>query len=226
MDFQQPGVNAPPPQFSSPLGDFPELQAIYGSKFQSDVAGASANALANQSSIAASNSREAAAMARKRAIAEAQAELDAIDAKNDPKNYTKVRNKDGGFDFFDPTGERITVAQYAQVTGDRPTDVLKESDNFYDRKFVEHYNLATDLLRSQVTGDKNEQDKIKKKYPDLYEQVQNMTPRDIANDLYTAYPEYMNYLINTDIPELQQQQQGGGGIGGKIVNFGKSLLGF
>jgi hypothetical protein len=63
----------------------------------------------------------------------------------DPNNYKQVLKDDGGFDFFDPAGKKISVQAYSQVVGKRPSDILAKSENSLDRQYVQDHKY-TEML--------------------------------------------------------------------------------
>ena len=98
---------------ASPLGNFPELQKLYGDlgslepKSQ-QVAGSAYNA-----QVQAENAERIAAQK----IKEQQDMLDA-------SKYQKVPLSDGGYAFLAPNGQKISASEYAHITGKSEADVL------------------------------------------------------------------------------------------------------
>lgn len=142
---------APPDYVASPLGSFPELAQMYSSSFSSPVSNAKTDAQYSQDQVTVENQRKAQAAAEAAARARA-------DAYSDPSKYTVNQRDDGGFGFYDPEGKEITAAQYAANTHQKLTDILKESQNPIDIRYVQDQQNFTKYLqaKSQAKYDKGQ----------------------------------------------------------------------
>jgi hypothetical protein len=106
---------AAPDYAASPLGSFPELSQMYATSFSSPVSNARAGVEYSQDQTAVENAKKAAAEADARASAFA-----------DKNKYTVQQRSDGGFGFYGPDGKEVSAAQYANNTGQKLTDILKD----------------------------------------------------------------------------------------------------
>ena len=108
------------------------------------------------------------ANARDAARAEQQAIKDKIKElrdRTDPKNFKKVVNiDDGGFDFFDGSGNPISPFEYAQATGASPLDVLKDSTRGSDIALRDDYDAIIQLNQARELGTL---DSFFEEFPDL-----------------------------------------------------------
>jgi hypothetical protein len=117
----------------------------------------------------------------------AQKELDYL---NDPKNYKAVVNDVGGYDFYDPSGQKLSAVQYAQATNKHITDLYKDSQDPNDKDFTEDYNRVLQLGKILQSGDKKARDKFYKENPDWKDAYGNTSYNDIVKDLRNEYSGY------------------------------------
>lgn len=142
------------------------------------------NILSNQSAgvgTMASNVADAQAKAAEQAR---QAALQKAKDKIDPSKYTVVRKDDGGFDFFDPDGTAIDVKQYASVIGKTPAEILADSDNPFDRQFVNDYSNTRTLVDAIQ---QNDTDTINS-FTANDQALGKMKPEDLMRELVKKYP--------------------------------------
>lgn len=104
----------------------------------------------------------------------------------DPSKYQQVENANGGYDFIDPKGQKITVDQYARVTGKNRAALLKDSSDPSDVQFRNDYNNLQDLLQATLDKDKTKLDEYYKNQPEL----KGMKPADLINRFKTFYKGY------------------------------------
>lgn len=104
----------------------------------------------------------------------------------DPSKYQQVENKAGGYDFYDPKGNKITVDQYAKVTGQNRAAVLKDSQDPSDIQFRNDYNNLQDLLQATMDNDKTKLDEYYKNQPGL----KNMKPAELIDKFKSYYKGY------------------------------------
>jgi hypothetical protein len=135
-----------PPITDSPLGNFPELSRAYAGSFAR---------IGNQTKTAGDEFNTAvgaeAAQAQRKADLEAQARR--LQDMTDPSKYQLTQKEDGGYDFFDPEGQQIDIATYAQRTGTRPADVLEKSQNPIDIQYVNDFNNLQKFMDAVVSKD-------------------------------------------------------------------------
>jgi len=82
-----------------------------------------------------------------------QAEARRLQDRMDPSKYRMQRKDDGGFDFFDPEGNPISVQEFAKVTGRTAAEVLAKSENPFDIQFINDYASTRNLIDAIQTGD-------------------------------------------------------------------------
>lgn len=144
----------------SPLGNFPELAKLYESSFQLPLSNAATQVQAANTGVTVANQKAA----EEAAI---RAESQRIQDESDPKKYQVVRKEDGGFDFFDPSGNQIDIATYTQKTGQRTIDVIKDSENPIDIQYVNDYQNLQDYVGALQNGDREKLDAIRQASPEL-----------------------------------------------------------
>lgn len=147
-----------------------------------DALGAGANQQAQ-------NEDEQRKVAQAQAEAEAQAKASEIKRLSDPKNYKAVINDKGGYDFFNPNGDKISPVDYAKATNQHITDLYKKSQDPNDKDFTSDYNRVVELGRIFQSGDKDARDKFFKKNPE-WKTFENATYNQIVQTMRDEYPGY------------------------------------
>lgn len=147
---------------TSPLGNFPELAAMYRSSFQLPLSAAQTSSQAQADQTTVSNAKAAASAG----------------------NYQQIQKSDGGFAFFDSSGKEITAAEYAAATGKSPSDVLKNSSNQIDVQYQQDFNNLKTLGQAIATGDQTTIKKYYSKNPSL----KGLTYDQLVNHFTQAYP--------------------------------------
>ena len=112
-------------------------------------------------------------------------------AYTDPKNYQQKINDAGGYDFYDPLGNKISVQAYSKATGKQIPDVLKDSQDQNDQRFVSDYKDLLEYGRALAGND----DSVKKfrddkKYAGFLEKYKDKSYADVVNDFRTSYAGY------------------------------------
>lgn len=120
---------------------------------------------------------EADAAARKAAMSK-------IADKLDPAKYRRERKGDGGFSFFDPEGKEIGIDQYAQVTGARLVDILKDSENPIDQEYISDYANMNDLAQAMYNGDSATAEAFISQNPEL----KGAKVENLMTELIKKYP--------------------------------------
>lgn len=183
---------------SSPIGDFPELRAFYKSSFQAPYFGTASRGRQVEGNLSDAQAAQGVA-SRAQAIQDRLLEIKRL---SDPKNYQQVKKDDGGFDFLDPDGKKISVNQYSKVTGLTPDEILKSSDNKLDRQYVNDFNNMTDLVHAIETNNQKEianigirfygdtnakpDDDVNKKAVEKVQALANLN----TNDMFKAFRDY------------------------------------
>lgn len=182
--LQAPGQGTP----TSPLGSFPELAGMMNVRFQNQSKSALPGALGAVSTIEEENRRRAEAAAKQAQMQELQDKLETEKSMQDPKNYQKVAKDDGGFDFYNPKGERISVSEYARVTKAPPSKVLADSENNLDRQYIQDHKNLNELLNTISSGDTKKMERLYKENPGLKESIAGLKPDDLVRQFRQSYP--------------------------------------
>ena len=137
--------------------------------------------------------------AQKKAAAEAadaeQQKKDAYDKilaelKN-PKNYRQELNDAGGYDFYNPMGDKISVQEFSQATDRQISDILKDSKDGKDIQFKQDYE---DLMSYGRALQGNDEDVKKfrddKKYSSFIEKYKDKSYADVVSDFQKNYAGY------------------------------------
>ena len=170
------------------------LQNLAQLQFSAGAAGLATGAFGADAKAAAdkeeANKRAAAAAAdaeqkKKDAYDKILAEL------KDPKNYRQELNDKGGYDFYNPMGEKISVQEFSQATDRQISDILKDSKDGADIQFKKDYE---DLMSYGRALQGNEEDVKKfrddKKYKSFLEKYKDKSYADVVNDFRTSYAGY------------------------------------
>lgn len=171
---------------ASPLGNFPELAAMYQSSFQLPLSQAQAGYQAGQDQVTVENQKKAAA------AAEAAAKK-RESAFADPSKWQRVQRADGGYGFYDPDGKEVSAIQYAQVVKKRPSDVLSDSQNPIDIQYIQDSkNLAAYYKAKANSNDPKQKaiaQQIEKQVKDTYKiDLAKTNHQEILNAFYSNYP--------------------------------------
>jgi hypothetical protein len=142
--------------------------------------GAVKQGLAGSGSLAGQRAQEADAADK----AAREARMRELSDKLDPSKYRRERKADGGYAFFAPDGKEIGIDQYAQVTGLRLADILKDSENPIDQEFVNDWSNMNSLMQSMYNGDQSTIDAFVQQNP----QLKDMKPQDLMTELIRKYP--------------------------------------
>lgn len=126
---------------ASPLGasSAPELAQLYASGFQLPQATGATTAAGNIASTTVKAAQDAATQ---------QQDLTNL------KSYTIVKKGDGGYDFYDPTGQQVDIATVSQRTGTSPKDLVANSENPIDIQYRNDQTNLQDYVNAVLSGDK------------------------------------------------------------------------
>ena len=170
----------------------PELQNYFKAAFMEPNIKQGINAGAGLSGQRAKEADAADEMARKAKIAELQDQAD-------PSKYQKVRKTDGGFQFLDPTGKEIDINTFAQRTGQRRAEILKDSENPIDQEYINDWNNMNELAQAFYNNDTATIQAYQSANPGLA----NRKPADLMSELIRKYPHI--YGRGGAGPEAYQQ---------------------
>lgn len=174
-----------PSYAASPLGNFPELSQMYATNFSSPLSGAQAGVDQAHDKVSVSNAAQAASDAQAQAAAFA-----------DKDKYTVQQLGDGGFDFFGPDGQKVTAAQYANNTGQKLTDVLKDSQNPIDIRYVQDQTNLTKYLQAKANS------KFDPKQAAIAKQIEDETYKAYGLNLGQQNPKNLISLMQQNYPTI------------------------
>lgn len=170
-------------------------QNLLKSSFQMPLAGAAASGMNADQSIKVANAEAAAEEARAARVAALKEKQQKLKDALEGKNYQVVKKDDGGFDYYDPLGQKINLMQYSRATGKNAADVLKDSQNSLDRQFVADYNNLQDLTNAYLNKDWKKVDKVgqtlgMKNPGDLRKllETNQVKPEDLFKQFVQYYP--------------------------------------
>lgn len=169
----------------APATPYPELAALMRSSFQTPLSKVGVAGIGNVSGLKSKQDEQAASVARQQQIDDIKTKMSATQDMLDPKKYTQQRSQDGGYDFFDPSGKKIDIGQYSQVTGKSPKDILKNSENPIDQQFTQDYKSLQELSNAFANGDK---DYINKLPQQMQDYLKGKTMSDVMTDFKKQYP--------------------------------------
>lgn len=158
---------------------------------------------------------------------EMQKKAKELERLQDPDEYKAIINKVGGYDFFDPLGNKISPTKYASVKNLQMTDVFKNSQDPADEDFVEDYKRVTQLGKILQSGDKKKRDKFYKDNPDWKDAYGDTPFNEIVKDLHNEYPGYFRSAEENQRKEIKRSTPNsiGGGGGNILQRLVSGLLG-
>lgn len=170
-------------------GNDPLIQNMYRSGFQRMAANAAGQTVAGKA-VAQKQAEDA---ARQQALLAAKAAQQKLVDRSDPNKWRLQRKEDGGFDIFDPDGNKKSVNDMAKETNTDPRDILKDSQNPHDIQYQQDYSDLRDLLQAYAQNDKEY-------IASAVEQngaIAGMTPQELMKRFRDAYPNvYGNWSAN------------------------------
>jgi hypothetical protein len=147
-----------------------------------------------QAGIDEKNRQEA---ARAKSI-ENQREVDKVD----PGKARMIQNQDGTYSFYNGIGEKLNINQYAMLTGQKPSAILKDSDNPKDQRFVQDYDTMQAFVNAWVNGDNKTLQKMREADPDRFNAIVSTykTPADLVAAFKNTYSDYYGGTTNQNDP--------------------------
>lgn len=101
-------------------------------------------------------------------IQQSNADAAANAAKDASKAQMVLLPNNGGYAFYDGTGKRISINDFSMLTGKRPDEILGNSPNPVDQKFVQDYKTLTAFTNAWVNGDKQTLAKMREADPKTF----------------------------------------------------------
>jgi len=200
------------------------LQNLSRGTFQAQASGSAQAAAGGAAGAQADQEKADAKLALQQANDKLSTLQQAKQDMADPNKYRRVPNESGGWDYYDPLGNKISAVQYAYVKGQHITDALKGSQNIQDQKFSQDYDTILKIGQAINNNDKTALDKLYKADPTLKSRISGMSYSDIVKQFRQAYPMYF--------PQSYQSNVGAGGnttpnqVGGGGGNFLSRLMHF
>ena len=111
---------------------------------------------------------------------------------NDPdKAYMKL-GEDGRYRYYRGDGSQININQFSLMTGKRPDELLADSENPADQKFVRDYQTMKAFTDAWVNGDNDTLKRFRASDPKRYEQLirKYKTPGDMVKAFREYYTDY------------------------------------
>ena len=112
--------------------------------------------------------------------------------KADPgKAYMKL-GEDGKYRYYNGAGEALNINQFSLLTGKRPDEILADSENPEDQKFVQDYNTMRTFTQAWVNGDNDTLKRLRASDPAKYEQILKTykSPAEMVNAFRGYYSDY------------------------------------
>ncbi len=134
--------------------------------------------------------------ARKESIAIEQArkkqEEDFELSKKDPGKAYMELGEDGRYKYFNGAGEMLNINQFSLLTGKRPDEILADSENPDDQKFVSDYTTMKQFANAWVNGDNATLQKFREADPEKYNQLISTykTPAEMVKGFRDYYTDY------------------------------------
>lgn len=201
----------------APATPYAELANMYRSSFQLPLAGAGAAGIGAAAGFNRQVQDQNDSVARQKKIDDLKEKISGIKDMFDPSKYKQIRREDGGFDYYDPQGKQIQLNQYAQITGKRPYDILKDSENSVDLQYIQDYKSMQELANAFANGDKEYLDKL----PDNMKQyLKGKTMNDVMLDFKKQYPQVYIGMGSTPLRSADQQDTGSYPIFNDIAKSG------
>jgi hypothetical protein len=160
---------------------------------------------------------------RKRKAAEA-ARLKELQDQLDPTKYQKLRKDDGGFAFYDPAGNEISIDDYSKRTGQRRAELVADSENPIDQQYLHDYNQLDKVTQALYNNDQMTIQQLTQAKPDMF--GGGVKPQDLMKKLAEQYPhmygrgKYEDTLKNWGKPlfnfDVEDPETYGGGFGGGL----------
>lgn len=198
-------------QVQAPTTD-PALASLFGSTFQLAQSNRGAQGLGVAAGYQAQADQNAQQAAAQQKAAELKDKAQQLKDMQDPNKFQKVRKDDGGFDFYDPLGNKIGIQQFSQVTGKSPKDVLKDSENSLDVQYLQDYKTMQEIANAYANNDKDTLDEIAARGDDP-NFFKGKTGADILNMFKSNYSHVYGQGNDTSVRRADQAPNFVGGSG-------------
>lgn len=183
-------------------GQMQNIRNLAGLLSKGDISSSTTKSLGVASGQQADNEAMGRKVAAQQAEEEERKKREELERLQDPDEYKQIVNDKGGYDFFDPLGNKITAVEFARKRNMQISDVYKDSQDPEDKDFIDDYNRVMDLGRALQSGDKEARDKIYKDSPEFKEKFHNWKYADIVKELHRTYPGYFRSQAQGQRPEI------------------------
>lgn len=141
-----------------------------------------------QAQIDETNRRESASAAAAKQKLDDQREADAADPS---KAYMQL-GEDGKYRYYNGTGKQMNINQFSLLTGKRPDEILADSENPADQKFVSDYQTMKQFANAWVNGDNDTLKKFREADPEKYNQLISnyKSPAEMVAGFRNYYSDY------------------------------------
>ncbi len=134
-----------------------------------------------------------------------------------PANYKRLPGQDGGYNFTDPSGQKITAGQYAAATNSDVTSVLSGSSNPVDQQYISDHKQLESMLQAYQGGSQQDLDNAAKKAgfknaDDMHTSLGKLGingPDDLQNAFVKSYPNVWGGGQGTSVGNQRPQPQAG-----------------
>lgn len=143
-------------------------------------------------------------------VAQANENIDQIKQSNaaaaqtaaaDPSKAKMVLQPNNqGYAFYDGTGNRISINQYSLLIGKTPAQLLQDSPNPEDQKFVQDYTTLQNFVTAWVNGDTQTLAKMKAADPGTFNTLisQYKTPANVINAFTQHWSDYYSPNVSSN----------------------------
>ncbi len=124
--------------------------------------------------------------------------------RTDPsKAYMKL-GEDGKYRYYNGVGDQMNINQFSLLTGKRPDELLQDSENPADQKFVQDYQTMKMFANAWVNGDNDTLKRLRASDPEKYNEM--ITKYKSPDEMVSAFRNYYSdYYGNTQDANNQSQ---------------------
>lgn len=191
-------------KFSGPTNISPDIAQAGASKFQVGPVAAAGGGISYNDKANIANEDAA----KRRRLDEIQQRIKDMEDEQDPSKYYLQLREDGGFNFYNPKGEQISLAKYSLATNKTADEILKKSGSNRDQEYVQRQEILNKIAEARYYGEKDKEEELIKKYSgndkDIEKAVKTTTVDEMMRSLARAYGDVLGDNF---------QQQGGTGLG-------------
>lgn len=124
-------------------------------------------------------------------VAKVQAQK-AQDASDPSKAQMTLLPNNQGYAFYNGAGQRININDFSLLTGKTPAQILSNSPNPEDQKFVEDYSTLQAFTNAWVNGDKKTLSQLRAADPQKYNSIISTykSPADMVKAFTQHWSDY------------------------------------